>query len=115
MLYNFNERQGNRQRAFVAQSAAAASICRSGSRGSGCAVIRRWICPHWDKYFITDLAKPQLRSAMDAWLADLCESGKLAPKTVRGVGSLMRLIFRRAVKWGYLQNNPMDYVDLPED
>jgi hypothetical protein len=52
---------------------------------------------------------------MDAWLADLCESGKLAPKTVRGVGSLMRLIFRRAVKWGYLQNNPMDYVDLPED
>jgi integrase len=76
--------------------------------------LRRWICPRWGKYLITDLAKPQLRSSMEAWLTDLCESGKLAPKTVRGIGSLMRLIFRRAVKWGYLENNPMDFVDLPQ-
>jgi integrase len=76
--------------------------------------LRRWICPRWSKYLITDLAKPQLRSTMEAWLAELSDSGRLAPKTVRSVGSLMRLIFRRAVKWGYLESNPMDFVDLPE-
>ncbi len=37
----------------------------------------------------------------------------LAPKTVRGIWSLMKLIFRRAVKWGYLEQNPMEFVDLP--
>ena len=76
--------------------------------------LRRWISPRWGKYFIADLAKPQLRSAMEAWLADLSKPGKLAPKTVRSIGSLMRLIFRRAVKWGYIENNPMDFVDLPQ-
>jgi hypothetical protein len=76
--------------------------------------LRRWISPGWGKYSIAELAKPQLRSAMEAWLGDLCQSGKLAPKTVRSIGSLIRLIFRRAVKWGYLDNNPMDFVDLPE-
>lgn len=76
--------------------------------------LHRWISPRWGKYSIADLAKPQLRSAMETWLADLCQSGKLAPKTVRSIGSLMRLIFRRAVKWGYLDNNPMDFVNLPE-
>ena len=76
--------------------------------------LRRWISPRWGKYPIADLAKPQLRSAMEAWLADLSESGKLAPKTARSIGSLMRLIFRRVVKWGYLENNPMDFVDLPQ-
>jgi integrase len=51
---------------------------------------------------------------MEAWLAQLIESGKLARKTVRGIRSLMRLIFRQAVKWGYLESNPMDFVDLPQ-
>lgn len=76
--------------------------------------IRGWISPRWGSYLITELAKPQLRSTMEAWLAELSDSGKLAPKTVRSVGSLMRVIFRRAVKWGYLESNPMDFVDLPE-
>ncbi len=76
--------------------------------------LRRWISPRWGKYPIADLAKPQLRSSIEAWLADLSESGKLAPKTVRSIGSLMRLIFRRAVKWGYLESNPIDFVDLPQ-
>jgi len=35
--------------------------------------------------------------------ADLSESGKLAPKTLPSVGSLIRLIFRHAVKWRYLE------------
>ena len=64
--------------------------------------LRKWISPRWGKYLVADLAKPQLRSAIEAWLADLAETGKLAPKIVRSIGSLMRLIFRRAVKWGYL-------------
>jgi integrase len=75
---------------------------------------RGWIRPRWEKYPISEFTKPQLRSAMEAWLADLCESGKLAPKTVRSIGSLMGLIFRRVVKWGYLASNPMDFVDLPD-
>ena len=76
--------------------------------------LRKWISPRWGKYLVADLARPQLRSAMEAWLADLAETGKLAPKTVHSIGSLMRLIFRRAVKWSYLENNPMDFVDLPQ-
>jgi integrase len=75
--------------------------------------IRGWIKPRWDKYRIAEFTKPQVRSAVETWLSDLITSGQLAPKTVRAIGSLMRLIFRRVVKWGYLQSNPMDYVDLP--
>jgi len=33
---------------------------------------------------------------------------------LRSVGSLIRLIFRHAVKWRYLENYPMDFVDLSE-
>jgi integrase len=76
--------------------------------------LRHWICPRWGKYFIGDLAKPQLRSSLETWLRELCESGKLAPKSVRSIGSILRLVFRQAVKWGYLDHSPMDYVDLPE-
>lgn len=75
--------------------------------------LRHWICPRWGKYNIAELAKPQLRSSLEAWLRELQESGKLAPKSVRSIGSLLRLVFRQAVKWGYLDHSPMDYVDLP--
>jgi integrase len=51
---------------------------------------------------------------MEDWLRQLVESGDLAPKSVRSIGSLLHLIFRQAVKWGYLQSSPMEYVDLPE-
>jgi hypothetical protein len=63
---------------------------------------------------MNELAKPQLRSSMEEWLRELCESGRLAPKSVRSIGSLLRLVFRQAVKWGYLDHSPMDYVDLPQ-
>jgi integrase len=76
--------------------------------------IRCWIRPRWEKYPIAEFTKPPLRSAMETWLAELCESEKLAPKTIRSIGSLMGLIFRRVVKWGYLASNPMEFVDLPE-
>ena len=76
--------------------------------------IRCWIRPRWGEYPIAEFTKPPLRSAVETWLADLCESEKLAPKTVRSIGSLMGLIFRRVVKWGYIASNPMEFVDLPE-
>jgi integrase len=76
--------------------------------------ICRWIRPRWERYLIAEFTKPQVRSAIESWLVELSKSGKLAPKTVRSLGSLMRLIFRRAAKWGYLETNPMDFVDLPE-
>jgi integrase len=75
--------------------------------------LRHWICPRWGNYNITELAKPQLRSSIEDWLRELKESEKLAPKSVRSIGSLLRLIFRQAVKWGYLEHSPMDYVDIP--
>jgi integrase len=76
--------------------------------------LKCWIRPRWEKYPITDFTKPQIRSAIEAWLAGLCDSGKLAPKTSRAIGALMSLIFRRAVNWGYLHNDPMEYVDMPK-
>ncbi|HUN86768.1 MAG TPA: hypothetical protein VMU48_20475 [Terracidiphilus sp.] len=76
--------------------------------------LRNWICPRWSRYLVADLVKPQLRSSMEDWLRQLVESGDLAPKSVRSIGSLLHLIFRQAVKWGYLQSSPMEYVDLPE-
>ena len=51
---------------------------------------------------------------METRLSELSDSGKLAPKTVRSVGSLMRLVFRRPAKWGHLESNPMDFVDFPK-
>jgi integrase len=75
--------------------------------------LKRWISPRWGKYLIGDLVKPQVRSTLETWLAELCDTGKLAPKSVRSVGSLLRLVFRQSVKWGYLESSPMEYVDLP--
>jgi integrase len=76
--------------------------------------IKCWIRRRWEKYLITDFMKPQVRSAMESWLAELCDSGKLAPKTARAVGALERQMFRQAMKWGYFGSNPMDYVDMPK-
>ena len=76
--------------------------------------IRCWIKPRWAKYLIAEFNKPQVRSAIESWLDNLIASGRLAPKTVHSIGALLRLIFKRAVKWGYLNSSPMEYVDLPE-
>lgn len=76
--------------------------------------IKCWIRPRWEKYLITDFTKPQIRSAIETWLAGLCDPGKLAPKTARNIGKLLSLIFQRSVKWGYLDRDPMEYVDMPK-
>ncbi len=87
--------------------------CARGYRS----VIRKWVRPKWGAHSLTDFNEPHVRSAVEEWLHSLVRSERnsagLAPKSVRGIWSLMKLIFRRAVKWGYLATNPMDNVDLP--
>jgi len=76
--------------------------------------IHRWIKPRWGDYLIATFNKPQVRSSLEKWLEDLIESEELAPKTVRNIGSLLKLIFTRAERWGYLEESPMRFVDLPK-
>ena len=90
------------------------SLCAKAYRGN----INNWLRPRWGRYLVTDFLQPQVRTAAEEWLESLLRSERnlegLAPKTVHGIGTLLRQIFRRAVKWGYLENNPLDFVDLPE-
>lgn len=87
--------------------------CARGYRS----VIRKWVRPKWGVRPLADFDEPHVRSAIEEWLASLLKSDRsstgLAPKSVRGIWSLMKLMFRKAVKWGYLTTNPMDNVDLP--
>jgi integrase len=89
------------------------SHCARGYRS----VIRKWVGPKWGAYPITEFNEPHLRSAVEEWLASLFKTEQnlngLAPKSVRGIWSVMKLMFRKAVKWGYLNQNPIDYIDLP--
>ena len=79
--------------------------------------IRKWLRPRWSGYLITDFLRPQLASEVEEWLSSLWVSptnpGGLAPKTVRGIWSQLGRIFHRARKWGYLDRNPIEMVDLP--
>jgi integrase len=90
------------------------SLCAKAYRAN----INNWLRPRWGRYLVTDFLQPQVRTAAEEWLESLLRSERnshgLAPKTVHGIGTLFRQIFRRAVKWGYLENNPLDFVDLPE-
>jgi integrase len=80
-------------------------------------IIRKWVRPKWGAYPLAAFNEPHIRSAVEEWLGSLPKSERnaagLAPKSVRGIWSLMKLIFRKAVKWGYLAQNAMDLVDLP--
>lgn len=87
--------------------------CARGYRS----VIRKWLRGRWETYPVCDFAKPHVRMEVEEWLTSLVRNERnpkgLAPKSVRGIWSVMKLIFRRATKWGYLEQNPMDFVDLP--
>jgi integrase len=63
-----------------------------------------------------------MSTAIEEWLTSLLRSqrnpGGLAPKSVRHIQAVMRLLFKYAVKWGYLNRNPMGnkhdkLVELP--
>jgi len=82
-------------------------------------VLNKWIRPRWESYRVRDFDKPAMRAAIEDWLESLWRSQKnpkgLAPKTVRSIYNVMKLAFKFAVKWGYLDENPMaeKRVELP--
>ena len=82
-------------------------------------VLNRWVRPRWGEYRIPEFSKPAVRASIEAWLRSLWHSPQnprgLAPKTVRSVYNVMRLVFKFGVKWGYLEQNPMaeQRVELP--
>ena len=81
--------------------------------------LNRWVRPRWESYRLSDFNKPAVRATIEEWLHSLWRSPKnvngLAPKTVRSIWNVMKLAFKFAVKWGYLNENPMGEkrVELP--
>lgn len=81
--------------------------------------LNRWVRPHWQDYRLQDFNKPAVRASIEEWLRSLWRSPKnpngLAPKMVRSIWNVMKLAFKFAVKWGYLNENPMGEkrVELP--
>jgi integrase len=73
--------------------------------------LSKWISPRWEDYRVRQFEKPAVRAALEEWFRSLVRSPKnpngLAPKTVRSIYTVMRLAFKFAVKWGYLNENPM--------
>ncbi len=73
--------------------------------------LSKWIGPRWENYRVRQFEKPGVRAALEEWFRSLVRSPKnpngLAPKTVRSIYTVMRLAFKFAVKWGYLNENPM--------
>lgn len=90
--------------------------------------IERHIRPRWAirengvPYLVSDFKQITMSTAIEEWLCSLLKSDRnpsgLAPKTVRGIFVVMKLIFKFAKKWGYIRNNPMGgkhdkLVELP--
>lgn len=79
-------------------------------------LIGRWIRPKWAGCSLAEFEHITKATAIEEWLAALLKStynpAGLAPKTVGGIRSLLRLMFRKAVKWGYLAHSPMVHVEL---
>ena len=73
--------------------------------------LNRWVRPHWQYYRLQEFNKPAVRASIEEWLRSLWRSPKnangLAPKMVRSIWNVMKLAFKFAVKWGYLNENPM--------
>lgn len=71
--------------------------CARGYRS----IIRKWVRPRWGAHSLADFNQPCVRCAVEEWLYSLVRSERnstgLAPKSVRGIWSLMKLMFRRAL------------------
>ena len=91
-------------------------------------VIKCWIRPRWTRrpdgrpYLVKDFASITMSTAIEEWLKTLLRSernpGGLARKSVVHIFAVMKLLFKYAVKWGYLGRSPMGnkyekLVELP--
>jgi integrase len=78
-----------------------------------------WIEPTWGAYDVREFERPAIRTRVEDWLPSLAESednpNGRAPGSIRHVYNAMRQLFKRGVKWGYLNFNPLadDLVELP--
>ena len=70
--------------------------------GSYRSVLNKYVYPRWESYKVSEFERPQVRAAIEQWLASLLRGAKnsegLAPKTVRHVFTTMKLGFKFAVK-----------------
>jgi len=79
--------------------------------------VKCWIGPKWTKrpdgtpYLVRDFESIAMSTAIEDWLASLVGSaenpGGLAGTSVRHIFTVMKVIFKYAVKWGYISHNPM--------
>ena len=82
-------------------------------------VLDKYILPRWGTHAVVDFTRLATRAAVEQWFRELLRSNKnpegLAPKTVRSIYNVMRLTFKFAVKWGYIDFNPLSdkRVELP--
>jgi integrase len=88
-------------------------------------MIKRWIRPRWTRredgrpYLVRDFEAITMSTAIEEWLTSLGRSSDnpngLARTSVRHIYKVMKLIFKYAVKWGYISRNPMadKLVELP--
>ena len=97
------------------ESAQMSHQCAKTYRGQ----LDNWVRPRWETYLVTDFENPATRAAAEQWLRGLLKSSKnpggLAGKSVCAIHNAMRLVFKFAVKWGYIRDNPLadKKVELP--
>lgn len=83
------------------------------------AVLNNYVLERWETTEIMKFERPELRAELEQWLHSLQRSSRnpkgLAPKTVRSIFNVARVVFKYGVKWGYLSQNPMaeKRVELP--
>jgi len=81
---------------------------RCSTREGYILMLRKYIKPRWGNYAIADVRS----FAVEEWLKHLKTldgSRELAPKTKAGIRSMMHLLYKSAMRWGFVaaQANPM--------
>jgi integrase len=70
--------------------------------------LAKHILPFLGAMHLRDVTLPHVREFIKALLAK-----DLAPKTIGNVILILKEIFKHAIQWGYLESNPVQYVELP--
>jgi integrase len=71
---------------------------RSGYQGS----LRKWISPHWGRYFLDEVQPIDVES----WM----KQQKLEPPTAAKIRSILHLLFNHACRYGFFDGNPIRWV-----
>jgi integrase len=80
-------------------------------------IIRKWL-HHWDASLVTDFFEPHMVGKVEDWFAQLLhetpEHKALSPRSLRAIHGVLGQVFHSAQKWGYIERNPIDMIDLPK-